>query len=211
MLEEDDFQPPMDSFHGPRHIIEQLYYAADRVVSQEQLERLDAVAVCRRGRFENPLWTETQCCLAVLSKDRRRLERLWSPRGTWQAFTVAAGDLQLDSRHVVDHLVETVRRPFMFAPRFDAMLALGKIGRTAGEDAAAEIEEHIYESSEEVAALRLLSTQRIRTSVSDWRSCPDCVRGRVRDNSHVIPSFKSCATCRGLSWIKSPVPSTAEG
>jgi hypothetical protein len=99
----------------------------------------------------------------------------------------------------------------MFGPRFDAMLALGKIGKTAGEDAAAAIEEHIYESSEEVAAVRHLSIQRIRTSVSAWRSCPDCVRGIVPDNSHEIPSFKSCATCRGLSWIQTPVPSTAEG
>jgi hypothetical protein len=42
-LEAEDFQPPMDLFHGPRHIIEELYYAPDRVVSKEQLERLDAV------------------------------------------------------------------------------------------------------------------------------------------------------------------------
>ena len=208
ILENVEFRPPMDAFHGHRHIVRQLYYSPDRVLSREQLGRLDAIARPPQDLVADQL----ECALAVLHKDRDRLERFWSRRSAThgvsdsEAFTIAAGDLQLDSRDVVEHLIETVRRPNLFEPRFNAMVALGKIGAPAGDDAASAIAEHIYESSQWVAAVRSLSIQRIRTSASDWSACADCVRGMVPDMDDGLPYFRPCPACYGLSWIKLPDP-----
>jgi hypothetical protein len=143
-----------------------------------------------------------------LYKDRDRLERFWS---RWtntlnlaasDDFGIAAGDLQLDSRHVVDGFIQVVGRPGMFGPRFDAMVALGKIGSTAGEEAGATIAQHIYESSQQVATVQNLSIQRIRTHASDWDPCTVCVRGMVPENHGMVPSFLACPACKGLGWVQ---------
>jgi hypothetical protein len=206
ILENVDFRPPMDAFHGHRHIVRQLYYSPVRVLSREQLGRLDAIARPPQELVADQL----ECALAVLHKDRDRLERFWSQHSAtyWdsEAFTIAVGDLQLDSRDVVEHLIETVRRPNLFEPRFNAMVALGKIGAPAGDDAASAIAEHIWESSDWVAAVRSLSIQRIRTPAADWHTCTDCVRGMVPDMDDGLPYFRPCPACYGLSWIKLPDP-----
>ena len=196
---------PWPSIHHPAALLFATSSAVDAAARP-----LDAIAASRRGFLEELVANELECCPAVLHKDRERLGRFWSCAsdtrwvGDSEAFVHAASDLQLDRPGVVEHFIETVRRPDMFGPRFNAMVALGKIGATAGDDAASVIEEYIYESSPWVAAVRRLCIQRIRTSASDWVTCADCVRGLVPDSSDAIGYYKGCPTCHGLSWVKSP-------
>ena len=140
--------------------------------------------------------------------DRDRLERFWSrwigtvKLAASDAFATATGDLQLDSGPVIDSFMEVVRSSGMFGPRFDAMVALGKIGSSAGETAAAAIAAHIYQSSQQVAAVCDLSIERIRSSASDWRPCRVCVRGMVPVVHGVIPRFAACPACKCLGWVR---------
>src|SRR5262249_31623089 len=166
ILEHGEFPPPMDPFYGAQHIIEQLYYSPRRALSSEQLGRLDAMAASSCASLEPAVALRLECWLAVLHRDRDRLERFWSrwigtvKLAASDAFATAAGDLQLDSGPVIDSFMEVVRSSGMFGPRFDAMVALGKIGSSAGETAAATIAAHIYQSSQQVAAVRDLSIER---------------------------------------------------
>jgi len=174
ILEHGEFPPPMDPFYGAQHIIEQLYYSPRRALSSEQLGRLDAMAASSCASLEPAVALRLECWLAVLHRDRDRLERFWSrwigtvKLAASDAFATATGDLQLDSGPVIDSFMEVVRSSGMFGPRFDAMVALGKIGSSAGETAAATIAAHIYQSSQQVAAVCDLSIERIRSSASDW-------------------------------------------
>ncbi len=207
LLETAAFPAPMDAFHGARHIIEQIYYARSPELSPGQIERLDCVAAA--GPLDRAVTYRLECWLAVIHNDRKRLERFWRlglartvNLAVWSDFAIAAGDLPLDLHDVTDDFVATVARPGMFGPRFNAMLALGKIGASAGDRAASAILEHIYDSNEGLAALRDRVVSRIRTPASDWSPCKSCVKGMVAELGEDIPHFKACQLCLGLGHVR---------
>src|SRR5262245_56300153 len=78
ILEHGEFPPPMDPFYGAQHIIEQLYYSPRRALSSEQLGRLDAMAASSCASLEPAVALRLECWLALLHRDRDRLERFWS-------------------------------------------------------------------------------------------------------------------------------------
>jgi hypothetical protein len=209
LLETGEFRAPMDLFHGSSHIIDQIYYGRSASLSSRQVERLNSVA---SKSFFSPLGSavvdKLECCLAVIQNDQERLERFWrlrlakKNRAFNSDFAVAAGDIALSLPDVVIHFVSTVATQLMFGPRCAAMLALGKIGAAAGDVAASTITEHIYDSSESIAALRDRVVSRIQTPPSMWKTCEACVRGKTPVVEEGMPWFRDCAHCFGLGHIR---------
>src|SRR4029077_4787230 len=112
------------------------------------------------------------------------------------AFAIAAGDLALDRDDIIAKLVKRVESAWPFELQFQSMLVLGKIGAPAGERAASTIASHIYDSSEEVRAVRDRVLSRIRTPPNAWKPCGVCVRGMVRHEGEW--RFTACSECLGL-------------
>jgi hypothetical protein len=113
VLETGVFPPPMDTRDDAGLLIDEIYYARAAGLCSQQLAWLDAVAA---QAFFSPLGStaayKLECGLAVIQKDRKRLERFWRlrlaekrPRIFSADFAVAAGDLALDLDDVVDHFV----------------------------------------------------------------------------------------------------------
>ena len=191
-------------------LIDEIYYGHSSRLSPQQLARLAVVAT---QAFLSPLGrsvgVKLESVLAVLHADRKRLERFWhvhlaeKPRRFSCDFAVAAGDLALDLDDVIERFVAAVETAWPFDWRFRAMLALGKIGTSAGERAASTIATHIYDSSEDVSAARdRVLSRSVRHRVA-WRPCGFCVRGMVR--GEVL--FEPCPLCLGIGHVQAEQPS----
>ena len=81
------------------------------------------------------------------------------------------------------------------------MVALGKIGPPAGLRAVEVIEKSIYDSSDDVTAIRNRVVARIQQPASDWIQCPNCYHGYVEGNRDADPHVYTCAKCLGLGHI----------
>jgi hypothetical protein len=203
LLETGDFPPQTSVRRDSRILIDEIYYARADGLSSPQVARLEAVVARRHfSVLGSAVVYDLECRLAVMLKDRPRLERLWrlhgaKGQGFSYDFAIAAGDLALDLPDVIEYFVETVEHNGPLEPRFFAMLALGKIGASAGPRAAETIATHIYDSSESVSKLRDRVLLRIRMPSSNWQMCDACVRGMVPD-VHGFPMFDRCSRCCGL-------------
>ena len=187
-------------------LIRELYYARVNQLSPQQLARLDALAAeTSSSALGSNTRCNLECALAVMRADRSRLEHLWEPRiarnghAQWSNLITAVGDLALHRDDIIATLVRMVETAWPFQIRFESMLALGKIGAPAGEPAAASIATHIYDSSEEVSAVRDQVLSRIRTPRSAWKPCGVCVRGMVRRVGHW--NFTECSQCLGIGHV----------
>lgn len=213
LLETAGFPAVVGHRDAVHFILENIYYARAASLSRQQLERLNAIAA---QRFFSPLGSRNastlECWLAVIEGDRERLLRYWdrlpakSKAYPHEDFVLAAGDLQVDRRDILDCLVWTVANPGFFFWRMGAMLALGKIGAAAGETSAAAIEQHIYDSDPVVAAIRHLAIARIRTPPTGWKRCDACVKGKAVDPDQPFPWFRRCCECFGLGSVPIEAP-----
>lgn len=208
MLEKRDFQPPMNLFHSSDYIIDRLYDVRSHELAAPLIRRLEKYASSTSMHvLEESTKLKLECYLAVLTKDKNRLKRLWkrnvskelNHHSMWTAFTTAAGDMRTSDRQIIDHLIRVVKAPGFFSMRYPAMVALGKIGPSAGEEAATTILQVIYDSSEEIKVLRDRIVLRIRAREDEWVKCERCVRGKVAEFSYDIPGTETCGVCYGIA------------
>ncbi len=207
LLETGVFPPTTSARDDADLVIDEIYYARAADLTSQQLARLEAVAA---QAYFSPLGAANaynlECKLAVIRNDRQRLERFWrrhrpKPRyGLPADFGVAAGDLALDLDDVIVYFADAVKHGWPFEIRFNAMIALGKIGAAAGKQAAGTISATIYDSSERVRRLRDRVLLRIGTLSDHWKTCSFCVRGMVRATD--APLFERCAKCLGLGHVQ---------
>src|SRR5215468_6173197 len=157
-----------------------------------QAEQAEITRVATRVAIFNS-WTSCgiDALIDILNVD-------WS---TWDAFTDAAGNLPTLDQDIIAQLIKIVETPFMFGPRWEAMVALGKIGTSAGPRAVDVIEKSIYDSSDHVTAVRNRVVARIRQPASNWIQCPHCYRGYVDGIGSNIPSVHTCTECLGLGRL----------
>jgi hypothetical protein len=196
-------------YYGSRHLIDRLYKIHGPELKKTHLARLEKFAQATNVPHEQvSTQKELQCFLAVLRDDPHRLKVFWKRYNcpnvdwpTWWAFSEAAGDLPTKDRDIIAQLIEAVETPNMFGPRYEAMLALGKIGRVCGKRAIDVIEKSIYDSSERVTAIRNRVVARIHQPETDWIQCQHCNHGYVDGTSSVIPLVESCAECLGLGYV----------
>lgn len=197
---------------GDSFILDTLYYARSAALSPAHLERLNAIAPNLNFRSGGGRDADmAECYLTVIEDNPSRFFRYWDllrvnkTQSPHHEVMLAAGDLQIDRKDVLNYLVGQVARNGLmrFFHQFDAMLALGKIGQAAGEAAAATIEQHIYESSDSVASVRRLAIARIRSPRDDWRRCDMCFRGKVLNTigGGLGLAFVPCSRCFGLGHV----------
>jgi hypothetical protein len=209
ILERTDFQDPMDAYHGSSVIIRMLYRYRWRELTAAQLDRLDKVAATPApDRLEQSAKDGLECYLCVLRGDPERLKRFWERRmsrgidaPSWDAFTTAAGDLRVTYPEIIAQLIDTVGKPFMFGPRFEAMVALGKIGAPAGARAAEVIRAAVYDSTPEIIGARDRSVSRIMSDDAGWLVCAACERGQVPSAGDRVPWTRACGSCYGLGFV----------
>ena len=214
ILERSDFQHPMDAYHGSSVIIQMLYHHRRRELTEDQLGRLDAIAASPvPDRLDRSARDGLECYLSVLRGDPERLRRFWERRlskgkdfSVWDVFTTAAGDLRVSHPEIIAQLIDTVEKPFLFGPRFEAMVALGKIGPPAGTRAAEVIGAAIYDSSAEVVGARDRSIERILSADADWLVCAACERGRTPWVNYGVPTTRACGDCYGLGFVPCHTP-----
>lgn len=210
VLEDADFENPMDPFHGSQFIVERLYKIHGPALTGEQISRLEEFAQSKDIHAEQAMAQENlQCYLCVLANDVDRLNALWeryrrddAPWSHWSALVESAGDLPTRDSDIIATLICFVERPGMFSPRFEAMGALGKIGAPAGAKAARAIRENIYESESYVTDVRNRVLERIESPPPQWSKCASCFHGYVSGFSYGSLGVESCETCLGLGWIR---------
>lgn len=212
------FYEPMDVLHGSLHIIERLYKIHGPQLTDEHLDRLEQFAGSTDAHCDQiSAQLMLKGFLAVLKNDPCRLKPLWEHQCSnsdtvwwsnrnidwwaWPALTDAAGDLPTTDRGIIEYLIRVVATPFMFAPRYSAMVGLGKIGPPAGQHAIEVITRSIYDSSEDVTAIRDRVVARIREPAGSWVRCSHCHRGYVDAMAYDIPSVEECVECLGLGHV----------
>jgi hypothetical protein len=111
-----------------------------------------------------------------------------------------AGDLQITDATIINDLIQTIKSNVLFIAKHQAMIALGRIGVAAGEQATQVIEEVIYESNPEVGKQRELALKRIRTSPYNWVVCGSCHNG-IAQYFVRYARASTCETCYGFGFI----------
>ena len=203
------FHEPMDVFYGSTRIINCLYKIHGPQLTGEQLARLEQFARAKNlTRDQRTAQATLQCYLAVLQSDARGLKTFWEQHhypqiewSTWDAFTDAAGDLPTNDRNIIAQLIKVVESPFMFGPRYEAMVALGKIGPPSGQRAVDVIKRSIYDSSDEVTVVRNRVVARIQEPAGSWIGCRYCHRGYASGVVDGLRGIRACAACLGLGRV----------
>ena len=211
ILIERRIHEPMDVFHGSSYIVERLYKIHGPQLTERHLARLEQFAQANNlASKQERAQKELQCFLTVLQNDPDRLKAFWERHHNpnfdlpaWEAFTDAAGDLPTLDQDIIAEFIELVEtpRPVMFGPRRKAMVTLGKIGPPAGLRAVEVIEKSIYDSSDDVTAIRNRVVAHIQQPASDWIQCPHCYHGYVGGISRNDHHIHACAKCLGLGHI----------
>jgi len=211
VLETDDFAPPMDTFHGPRHVIERIFdYSPDILLPfVRRLERIAQRTSVEQG-LEAPVRLVLESKLAVLAGDFARLKTVWERHhpGTFSSLVwhpellECIGDLRPRDPEPIEILIQTVSypKPMMFGPRCEALRSLGKVGGPAGPRAARGIRDMIYDSTPSIMDLRECVLARIETPESEWEGCPRCYWGRVPGRPWQDDDY--CAACLGLGFVR---------
>jgi hypothetical protein len=119
--------------------------------------------------------------------------------GLW-GFIEAFGDIRTTDPEIIRLLIEEVEREGIFRFRFQAMIALGKIGPPAGLSAVKALRAHIYDSSESVRDLRERVIQRITTPANLFVKCTNCHRGRILDIRQSFLPIR-CPLCLELGFV----------
>ena len=204
-----DFHDPMDASHGSSHIAKRLYKIHGPNLTGRHVEQLEKFAASKDVHPEQRgAQKAVRCYLCVLRNDPAGLKTFWRERHSpdrdgswWTPFTDAAGDLSIDDQEIIDQLIGVVERPYMFGPRYEAMVTLGKIGPPAGPRSVRVITDAIYDSSESVTAVRNRVVERIASRIEDWTRCPSCFHGYVDGTAYQIPSVQVCQNCLGLGHV----------
>ena len=209
ILESETFEWPMDAFHGCSYIIEEIYSYRSGELTSDMLNRLQKIADERSARTkEGSNWKKLQFFLSVLRHDNARFLKLWdlymekaADFSLWSEAATAAGDLRVTDGGVISQILGVLLNSLMFGPRFEAMIALGKIGPPASLRAAEAIRKTIYDSSPSVAEIRKRVIDRITEPEEAWRKCPKCVRGKRQGKSNESPNARHCKDCLGLAVV----------
>lgn len=209
ILRTASFDVPMDVHHGSVHIVNRLYKIHGPHLDDAQLAALQEFAESTHlAPGQEAAQQALQCYLSVLLHDSERLHQFWLCHhsreidwSSWSAFVAAAGDLPTIHKDIIDQLVAVVERPSMFGPRYDAMLALGKIGAPAGPRAVRVIIDSIYDSSPEVTSVRDRIIFRINSARAEWSVCPNCFHGYVDGKAYGIPTAHHCSRCVSLGYL----------
>jgi hypothetical protein len=136
--------------------------------------------------------------------------RYWHehPRGGVVPFLIGpskfAGDLRVTDQIIINDLIGLVRAQWPFGVKQRAMIALGKIGSSAGSEAIRAIREEVYDSTDWIIAQRERVLARIETASELWRDCNHCRRGKVIDDSSNVLILRDCPECYGLGLTPSP-------
>lgn len=203
------FDEPMDAFQGSAHVVERLYKLHGPRLTETHLDRLERFARSPGvPRDQQSAQRELQCFLAVLRNDPHQLRSFWQRHhtpdidwSTWTAFTDVVGDLPLADRDVIAQLIEVVEAPLMFGLRYEAMIALGKIGPPSGRHAVDVIKQAIHDSSDRITAVRNRVVARIEAREGEWVRCGQCNRGYVDGVVYNIPAVRPCSECFGLGSL----------
>jgi hypothetical protein len=200
----------MDVFHGSSYIVDRLYKIHGPQLTESHLARLEQFAQANNlASKQERAQKELQCYLTILQNDPDRLKAFWERHHnpnfdgptSWDAFSDAAGDLPTHDQDIIAQFIKLVETPTMFGPRRKAMVTLGKIGPPAGLRAVEAIEKSIYDSSDDVTAIRNRVVAHIQQPARNWIQCPHCYHGYVAGISDNYRHIHACAECLGLGHI----------
>jgi len=230
MLERREYPRVVGEFHGAGHLVGTLTGLRRRELTPDLVERLRVLARgdspagrrglplrARWGRWvnrEDDRWLEPAARrtlairLAGLDGDVATLAAMWRQEIPGCACIADAdslmrcfGELRVSDPALIADLIDVVERPGFFGPRYEAMIALGRIGPLAGQRAFEAIQASIYDSSDHIVAIRKRVCAHILAPEGTWRACTGCERGRVPAVVYDIPSTAACPACHGLAWL----------
>jgi len=127
----------------------------------------------------------------VKLRDKRSLPSVASIEG--------AGNLRVMDKRIIDLIRLLQPYPRLKRYKRPAMIALGKIGSSAGPEAARAIEqldERGIPSEQRDRAL-----QRFLTTDEEWKRCDACQNGIFVDRSKEWMRLQECSECDGFGWI----------
>ena len=107
-----------------------------------------------------------------------------------------AGNLRVMDERIVGDLIKSLQNRRI---KRDAMIALGKIGSSAGQEAASAIKQ--IDGGRITTRERDRVVQRILTTEEEWKQCGVCQSGKVLDRSKEWLHWQDCSECYSLGWI----------
>jgi hypothetical protein len=107
--------------------------------------------------------------------------------------------LQIRDPEIIDDMIDIVEESGMFGPRWEATMALGRVGAAARKRSAEANRSSIFDSSPQVVALRERVSERIERTDARWAQCGHCCYGRVhKEGTHGV-GF--CSECLGVGYV----------
>jgi hypothetical protein len=205
LLDGGDYAELIGPSHGRDYLIRLLYRLRWHELGPFRDRLVTIAGRDPRDPSERTAWLQLAQYLAVFDGDVERLILLYRGRPRWSClidFLECFGDARIRDPILVWQIINIVDAPGMFGPRYEAMVALGKIGRFAGPRTVEVIQRRIFDSSESVRNLRERVLRRIQTPSYAWEDCPHCCRGWVSMETYSIAWPGPCPTCLGLGVVE---------
>lgn len=204
VLERGEYQPPMRKDFDSTIIVDHLWEAHRDELAGDIRRRLQAL-VAERALCSSAS-RNLEAYLLALAGDEASLRAIW--RGERSGRTCYAdafvlmdcfAHVQISDHEIINDMITLVEEPGLFGPRWEAMMALGRLGAVAGIHAATAIRKGIYDSGPQVAAQRDRVLQRIETVNAEWVRCGTCCYGRVHEAGN--HGTTTCPECGGMGFL----------
>jgi hypothetical protein len=212
VLERGQYDYPMNKDFDSRVIVDDLWELRRDELTLPARERLNALlsraVLCEAARNKLRIY------LAALNGDEAQLKAIWTGAEPGRdclsdccALMDAFAFVGLKSQEINGDMLAIIESDMFFGVKYDTMIALGKIGPTAGPRAAELIRRTIHDSQPWVIAARDRVLERLVTAEDGWTVCGECCHGRV-PNAKGHGSL-ACPACFGLGFRHVGVPETS--
>jgi hypothetical protein len=205
ILERGEYPSVMKKEDDSRIILDHLWELhRDELTTtiQDRMHRLvGSVALSERASFA------CNAYLLALRDEGGKLVELWRTGDvgsrSW-ADTFVLMDcfchVQVEERSVVNDIIGIIEKPYwIFGPRFEAMMAVGKLESGRGRRGADIIREVVFDSTPSIIAARDRVIERLTTEPTIWITCTVCCHGRVHSEGCTAIA---CPNCLGLGVVR---------
>lgn len=203
ILESGAYSYPMARDHDSRVIVDHLWRVHRNELTQDAQERLGALIGSKV--LSDQASRNLEAYLLALRGDEQTLLGLWAPgqlANLGDKVTLMDCFSHTNSRNqtVINDLIVIVEHDsFLFHPRYQAMMTLGRLDAARGTRAADAIRASVFDSTPEIIAARDSVLARLSSESAEWARCSHCCYGWIHSAGGRGDS--ECPHCFGLGLV----------
>ena len=197
ILEVAEYAYPMVRDNDSRIIADHLWHVHRNELTQELQQRLRLLV--GSTKLSDAASQNLEAYFLALKGDDDKLFHFWKSK---HSFLLMECFSHTNTRNqiVINDLIDIVEKPsFLFEPRRQAMMTLGRLDEARQTRALDVIRKAVYDSTPQIVAARDQVLAWLGGNPGDWIRCKECCYGSVHGASG---HEAACPTCFGLGSVR---------